>query len=92
MIKPIGMLILAKKVEKPKTTTSGILLANTNEDEVEEYHIVDTGSLIALDEEINEIKENGKRIIVDEFESKKICYQNSEYIIIGKENILGIIS
>lgn len=92
MIKPIGKLILVRKKETGNTRTqSGIILASKNEEDAGIYQIIEIGDELNDDQQIANIIKDGKSILIDEYEAKKAVYCANEYMIITKDDILGIV-
>lgn len=92
MIKPIGKLILVRKKETGNVKTqSGIILASENEKDAGIYQIIEVGEELNEDQQIVNIIKDDKHILIDEYEAKKAIYSAEEYMIITKEDILGIV-
>lgn len=81
---PLGKRVLVKRVEETKTTASGIIIP----DNAKEKPF--TGEVVAVSKEITDIV-NGDKIIFAKYGGTEIKLDNSEYLVLNLDDILGIL-
>ncbi|EIN8284799.1 TPA: co-chaperone GroES [Campylobacter coli] len=81
---PLGKRVLVKRVEETKTTASGIIIP----DNAKEKPL--TGEVVAVSKEITDIT-NGDKIVFAKYGGTEIKLDNSEYLVLNLDDILGIL-
>lgn len=93
-IKPLGDHILVKRLEAEERTKGGIVLPDAAKEKPKE------GTVIALGE--GRLLEDGKRapftvktgdrVIFSSYGGSEVKWEGEEYLIIGEDDILGVIN
>ncbi|EAI8243209.1 co-chaperone GroES [Campylobacter coli] len=81
---PLGKRVLVKRVEETKTTASGIIIP----DNAKEKPLM--GEVVAVSKEITDIA-NGDKIVFAKYGETEIKIDNSEYLVLNLDDILGIL-
>ncbi|EIC8385227.1 co-chaperone GroES [Campylobacter coli] len=81
---PLGKRVLVKRVEETKTTASGIIIP----DNAKEKPLM--GEVVAVSKEITDIA-NGDKIVFAKYDGTEIKIDNSEYLVLNLDDILGIL-
>ncbi|HDZ4932571.1 TPA: co-chaperone GroES [Campylobacter jejuni] len=81
---PLGKRVLVKRVEETKTTASGIIIP----DNAKEKPLM--GEVVAVSKEITDIT-NGDKIVFTKYGGTEIKLDNSEYLVLNLDDILGIL-
>ncbi|HEF9863420.1 TPA: co-chaperone GroES [Campylobacter coli] len=81
---PLGKRVLVKRVEETKTTASGIIIP----DNAKEKPLM--GEIVAVSKEITDIV-NGDKIVFAKYGGTEIKIDNSEYLVLNLDDILGIL-
>ena len=81
---PLGKRVLAKRVEDPKTTASGIIIP----DNAKEKPLM--GEVVAISKEISELK-NGDKILFAKYGGTEVKLGNDEFLVLNIDDILGIV-
>ena len=95
MIKPLGSRVLIKMKELEETTKSGILLHNSSQEKSQIGVIIEIGESDKSNNNdknvLNGKVKKGDNVIINKYAGTEIKFEGIEYIIINKEDILGII-
>lgn len=83
MIKPLNGNLVLKKELKENKTESGILLSQKKKEE--EYAVV-----VEICKDETELK-IGDKVIYKTYDATNVKYENEEYLIISKKDILAVI-
>jgi chaperonin GroES len=93
-VRPLGDRVLAKAVERPEQTKSGLFLPDTAQEKPQEAEVLAVGNGKLLD--------NGTRIPIDLKPGDKVLYskyagteiviEGEEYLILRESDILAVIS
>ena len=93
-IRPLGDRVLAKAIERPEQTKSGLFLPDTAQEKPQEAQVIAVGNGKLLD--------NGTRVPIDLRAGDKVLYSkyagtevqldNEEYLILRESDILAVIS
>ncbi|EPV1875458.1 co-chaperone GroES [Campylobacter coli] len=81
---PLGKRVLVKRVEETKTTASGIIIP----DNAKEKPLM--GEVVAVSKEITDIA-NDDKIVFAKYGGTEIKIDNSEYLVLNLDDILGIL-
>lgn len=93
-VKPLGDRVLVKPTAKEETKKSGIIIPDTAKEKPQEGKIVsvgkgkltDEGKLLPMD------VKSGDRVLYGKYSGTEIKIDDEEYIILGQDDILGILS
>ena len=93
-VKPLGDKLIVKRADPQTQTESGIYLPESAKDKPREGEIIATGKGI-LNRESGEYMpfsvKNGDRVIFSSYSGTEIKIDNTEYLIMTEDDILGII-
>jgi chaperonin GroES len=92
-VKPIGEKILVKRLEAEEKTKGGIYLPDTAKEKPKEGMVISVGEGRRLengDRVAFQVKE-GDKILFTSYAGTEIKIQGEEYLILGEEEVLGII-
>lgn len=82
-IKPLGDRIVAKKEQPKEKTASGILLGEAKETPA--YSVVES-----VGPDVKSVKK-GDKVLLKEYSSTDIKFENTDYIIAEEKDILAIV-
>lgn len=93
MIKPLGQRVLLKRIEADQKTAGGLFLPDTAKEKPQEALVVSVGTG-GRDEQGKlidfTVKEND-RVLISKYGGTEIKIDNTDYLIISENDILGII-
>ena len=93
-IKPLGDRVLVKAIEKAETIKSGIIIPDTAKEKPQQGEITavgkgkttDEGKVLPLDVKV------GDRVLYGKYSGTEIKIDDTDYLILNQDDILGIIS
>lgn len=85
MIKPLGDRVLIELVEQEETTASGIVLPGSAQEKPQEGKVVAVGKDAEEDLKVND------RVIYSKFAGTEVKYDEKEYLILSKVDVLAVI-
>ena len=94
MIRPLGDKLLVKPTEAKEVKKGGIIIPDTAKEKPQEGEIIavgtgkktDDGKVIALDVKA------GDKVLFGKYSGTEVKIDDAEYLIMSKDDILGIIS
>lgn len=92
-IKPLGDHILVKRLEAEERTKGGIVLPDTAKEKPKEGTVIAVGEGRLLEDGARApftVKAND-RVLFSSYSGSEIKWEGEEYLIIGEDDILGII-
>ena len=90
MIKPLFDNILIKKIEQQSATTSGIVLAASNDNESNIGEVIALGeSCLLSSANEGELNPGSKVVFSDNY--KKVSYKNEIYYLVNEEEVLALL-
>ena len=92
MLKPLADRVLVKMVEVEETTKSGIILSSGAKEKPQIAEIIAVGPGIETeDRKIKMYVEKGQKVIINKYSGTEVKYENQEYIILKRDDILAIV-
>ena len=93
-LRPLSDRIVVKRVEEQETTHSGIVIPDSAKEKSHEGEVIavgrgkrlENGELVALDVKI------GDRILFGKYSGSETKLEDTEYIIMREDDILGIVN
>jgi len=93
-IKPLGDRVLIKPVEKANTKKSGIIIPDTAKEKPQEGEVIavgkgkttEEGKVLPMDVKV------GDKVLYGKYAGTEIKIDEEDHIILGQDDILGIIS
>jgi len=85
MIKPLGDRVLIELVEQEETTASGIVLPDSAKEKPQE------GKVVAVGKDADDEIKVDDRVIYSKYAGTEVEYDGTEYLILGKDDILAVI-
>ena len=91
-ITPLYDRIVVKRIDEPETTRNGIVIPDSAQEKSQEGEVMavgrgktlESGELTALDVKV------GDRILFGKYSGSEVTLDNTEYIIMREEDVLGI--
>jgi chaperonin GroES len=92
-IRPLYDRIVVKRIDEPETTRNGIVIPDSAQEKSQEGEVMavgrgkplESGELTALDVKL------GDRILFGKYSGSEVTLDNTEYIIMREEDVLGIL-
>jgi len=92
MLKPLADRVLVKMVEVEETTKSGIILSSGAKEKPQIAEIIAVGPGIETeDRKVKMYVEKGQKVIINKYSGTEVKYENQEYIILKRDDILAIV-
>lgn len=92
MIKPLGNKVLLKMLETEEVTKSGIVLPTQSKEKSQIAEVIAVGSGNIEDGKKIEMEVKvSDKVIVGKYAGTEFKYEDTEYLIVGQNEILGII-
>lgn len=91
-IQPIGKRVLIKRVNEDEKSSGGIIIPDSAKEKPQEAEIISLGC--GTDEKGNEIQFSvkvGDRVLISKYGGTEVKLDGVEYLIIGEDDVLGII-
>lgn len=83
--KPLGERILVERLEEDTKTASGIIIP----DNAKEKPLM--GVVKAIGSEVKDVK-NGDKVVFGKYSGTEVKLENTEYLILKLEDVLGVLS
>ncbi|MHB9146178.1 MAG: co-chaperone GroES [Symbiobacteriia bacterium] len=86
-LKPVDDRILVRPLKAEEKTQSGLILPETAKEKPQEGEVAAVGT----DEEVQKLFQVGNRVVFSKFGGTEIKYENEEYLILSRSDVLAII-
>ncbi len=86
-LKPVDDRILVRPLKAEEKTQSGLILPETAKEKPQEGEVAAVGT----DEEVQKLFQVGNRVVFSKFGGTEIKYENEEYLILSRADVLAII-
>ena len=91
-IKPLGDIVVIKKLEAESTTKSGIVLTGTAKEQPQEAEVMAVGPGAVVDGKRVEMEVKvGDKILYSKYAGTDVKVAGEEYIILRQDDILAIV-
>ena len=91
-IKPLGDIVVIKKLEAESTTKSGIVLTGTAKEQPQEAEVMAVGPGAVVDGKRVEMEVKvGDKILYSKYAGTDVKVSGEEYIILRQDDILAIV-
>ena len=88
MIKPLADRVLIKMIESEETTKSGIILSSGSKEKPQVAKVIAVGPGT---EKIKMYIKEGDKVIINKYSGTEVKYEDTEYTIVKKEDVLAIV-
>ena len=86
-IQPLHDRVIVKRVEEEETTKGGIIIPDTAKEKPRMAKVVAVGT----DEELKELVKVGNTILYSKYSGDEIKFEDKEYLIVQRGDILAIV-
>lgn len=86
-LKPVDDRLLVRPLKSEEKTQSGLILPETAKEKPQEGEVVAVGT----DEELQKLFQVGNRVVFSKFGGTEIKFENQEYLILSRADVLAII-
>ncbi len=93
-IKPLGDRVLLQRVEAEETSAGGIVIPDSAKEKPKEGVIVALGEgrMLESGDRADFSVSTGDRVLFSAYAGTEVKYDGEEYLVMGEDDILGVIS